>query len=430
LVIYSAYLMLYLYKNIMSQLKWIVKKYVPKFLHPLLLKCYSLLFHESILKRVIFQHKQLIKSLTGNNTIQIIQPSFYSLDGAKYLNGGAERYCTDLAQIIAGLSFKTVIIQHATKFFHRKHQNIDVLGLPVGMCYTLFNKIIHSEIFGTPALRIYSPFTLAAPIKSNNAIGISHGVFWDNPQYSKAQKQNIVDTFLKLDTLVSVDTITLMYCYIEKPLAYNPSKIHYIPNYVDLKKFTPRNSAIANKNNNLVITYPRRLYAPRGYFLVESIISEILQKYSDIEFHFVGQVEPEAHKNVTRILKKYPDQVYVYEQQDDKMHEIYQKSDIILIPTVASEGTSLSCLEAMATGNAIIATNIGGLTNLIINDYNGLMIFPEKKSLLEAMEKLITSPELRARLGANAQKTAQVFSKDKWDDQWTKLLKQKLSLKQ
>ena len=53
----------------------------------------------------------------------------------------------------------------------------------------------------------------------------------------------------------------------------------------------------------------------------------------------------------------------------DEMNKAYQNADITLIPSLYSEGTSLSCIEAMACGNAVIATRIGGLSDLIINDF-------------------------------------------------------------
>lgn len=77
------------------------------------------------------------------------------------------------------------------------------------------------------------------------------------------------------------------------------------------------------------------------------------------------------------------------------MPEVYRRADIVLVPTCYSEGTSLSCLEAMASGCAVIATNVGGLPELIINRFNGLLIAPEAEALAEALTQLIEQPELR-----------------------------------
>ncbi len=104
------------------------------------------------------------------------------------------------------------------------------------------------------------------------------------------------------------------------------------------------------------------------------------------------------------------------------MHEAYQQADIALIPTVESEGTSLSCLEAMACGNAIVATTVGGLTDLILPDFNGLLIEPRIADLRDAITRLLEDEELRRRLGRRGRKVAQAFSITIWQERWKRVL--------
>ncbi len=86
-----------------------------------------------------------------------------------------------------------------------------------------------------------------------------------------------------------------------------------------------------------------------------------------------------------------------------------------------SEGTSLSCLEAMACGNAVIATNIGGLVNLVIDGYNGILINPSEDELKLALNNLLSNAELRKTLSTNAIKVAQTFDKSIWQQKWNKI---------
>lgn len=100
------------------------------------------------------------------------------------------------------------------------------------------------------------------------------------------------------------------------------------------------------------------------------------------------------------------------------MHEVYKEADIVLIPTLYSEGTSLSCLEACATGNAVIATRVGGLCDIIINDFNGYLISPNREALLHAVRTLLDQPELRQRFSTNAMAVAEAFNKRQWKQRW------------
>jgi glycosyltransferase involved in cell wall biosynthesis len=59
---------------------------------------------------------------------------------------------------------------------------------------------------------------------------------------------------------------------------------------------------------------------------------------------------------------------------------------------------SQSVLEAMASGNAIIASDVGD-TNLFINESNGILIDLQTSNLATALKKLITTPELAVKMG-------------------------------
>lgn len=108
----------------------------------------------------------------------------------------------------------------------------------------------------------------------------------------------------------------------------------------------------------------------------------------------------------------------------EKSLKIHQDKDIAVIPTIASEGTSLSLLEAMAAGCAVICTNVGGMTNIIIDGYNGLMINPDEDSLYKALDRLIEDKLLRGRLQAKAYETIkEAFSLNIWKSKWAQIIK-------
>lgn len=412
-----------------SRLKKLARRYIPNFLHPYIYRLYA---HINYIKNVInvslkmrkvtadFINSPIIKNLSNLTTIQIIQPSFYDLDGFHFFSGGAERYLNDLSQIIVAMGYTPFIVQQGKTFWHKKHNNIDVFGVPSGNSFRLLNLFAHKPYFGKPRIRIYSPFTLAFPKVDKNAIGISHGIFWDRPHSTKLLPI-ILKSFLNVGIFVSVDTSTLSWFRATIPNKLTYKNMKYIPNYVDLKTFYP----IARENNQkITIIYPRRLCHERGYFNVIKIAADILSKYPNVELHFVGHADSLTVSASKKLVKKFPSRVLLYKMLDKDMYTVYQQADIILIPTVASEGTSLSCLEAMATGNAIIATNIGGLSDLVIDGYNGLLIGPTAQELQNAIERLIINPDLRSSLKNNALEVAKSFNKSIWESRWTEILAQ------
>lgn len=76
--------------------------------------------------------------------------------------------------------------------------------------------------------------------------------------------------------------------------------------------------------------------------------------------------------------------------------------DIFALPSL-TEGLSIALLEACATGLAVVATNVGGNTEIIRDGQTGLLVpVDDHDALLSALHSLLTDPALRARLGSSA----------------------------
>ncbi len=150
----------------------------------------------------------------------------------------------------------------------------------------------------------------------------------------------------------------------------------------------------------------------------------ILNKYPNVIFDFVGFVHGEKIENdLTKLVKRFPERIRHYICEPSEMYRVYQSTDVSLIPTLYAEGTSLSCLEAQACGNVVISTNIGGLPNLILDGFNGLLINPCVDELVQALDKVMADKELRKKLSANAVQVAKSFDKVFWNKRWRSVIK-------
>lgn len=88
----------------------------------------------------------------------------------------------------------------------------------------------------------------------------------------------------------------------------------------------------------------------------------------------------------------------------DDIPALLAESDIFILPTVSKgEGCPVALLEAMACGKTCVATNVPGSRDLIQDQKNGLLAFPEDhESLSNALKTLISDPNLRIQLGQAA----------------------------
>lgn len=94
--------------------------------------------------------------------------------------------------------------------------------------------------------------------------------------------------------------------------------------------------------------------------------------------------------------------------------ELLSKCDVVVIPSrvVAdrTEGTPVVCLEAMAAGRAVIASQVGGLAEAIVDGENGLLFDSGDYLALQDKLRLVIDDEaIRKKLGESASRSAAAY---------------------
>ena len=381
------------------------------------------LWYHNRIKRIAASVKKILldNSIAVNNSVFIFQATYFTKDGKSYISGGGERYVSDLSELIVSNGSIPVLFQLGNSKdrepWINKRNSLLVIGLN-----------IIPEIYGimvsalpTPKLSIYSGLGDFSGKKHHPNINISHGITWDDPG-DDVRPKDIFKLLFDVDALVSVDTNTLSWLRstFAKSLTRHPINMNYIPNYADFEIFKAAERA---NNARIRITFPRRCSPERGFWLVIDVLPKILKKYDNVDFEFIGFIHDiTMNEAIEQLQKEFPARIRHSFVDASEMNRVYQASDISIIPTLYSEGTSLSCIEAMACGSVVIATNIGGLPNLIIDNYNGILINPKADELLNAIDYLLENPEKTAELRENALHVSKVFSKENWNNKWNSII--------
>jgi len=151
--------------------------------------------------------------------------------------------------------------------------------------------------------------------------------------------------------------------------------------------------------------------------LVEAI-SIISKKYKNIKMLLIGDGELRAE--VEAMVDNYNlKDVITFTGNISNVYEKLKQSDIFVLSS-HYEGLPLSILEAMAAGLPIIATNVGGVPDVVTD--NGILVEDNNLSqLVEAMVKLIENKELRLRMGEASRKNVMRFDIKEIANQYQKL---------
>lgn len=78
---------------------------------------------------------------------------------------------------------------------------------------------------------------------------------------------------------------------------------------------------------------------------------------------------------------------------------LYERAAVVAVPS-HREGFGVACAEAMAAGRPVVASAVGGLLDLVVDDETGLLVPPRNvEALRTALERLLGDADLRRRMG-------------------------------
>ena len=359
----------------------------------------------------------------------ILSTSFFDFESMKPTIGGMQSYFLDLVPILESNGYETVITSECCDEKLVKMPTYSVLGIQLkGKKYSFILSKAIKTILKPGDLVIYGTDSLInKKIIFDKAVAIQHGVSWDIPVLNKNRRvlRMLFPRFLNFYKIVKrlsyvKNIVCVDYNFVNwyRTLVDDTSgTITIIPNYCKI----PRKK-LGEPSSTIKIIFARRLCWYRGTRIFLEAILPILQEFDNVAVTIAGEGPDEQF--LTSNLNTFKNVDFIKYSSDESV-TIHSNYDIAVVPTIGSEGTSLSLLEAMAAQCAVVSSDVGGLTNILINNHNGLIVGSNNSSeLYLAIRRLIVDKDLRDKLSINGYKTVcDSFSFERWSEDWDCLLK-------
>jgi glycosyltransferase involved in cell wall biosynthesis len=370
----------------------------------------------------------------------ILYSSLFSQDGEKRTIGGIETYLVELARLCGDMGIAPTIYQWSQQPFARRIGGIAVRGVPVlrlpyGQRPLALFRAVSREIDTENDLVIFGSDAQSVRSHCKRTVSIQHGVSWDLPArfltahallqggpletlYKAWTRRRFVDFFTRCPNRVCVD-YNFPNWYRTYLVGQPRGRDWVIPNFAEIAsaeqiRLRWRDDRVTN------VLFARRYCEFRGTRIVAEAAQRALHCHPDLHFTFAGEGPDEqwlrdffATESRVRFIKYSPEESL----------DVHLRHHVAIIPSLASEGTSLSVAEAMGAACAIVATAVGGITNMIIDGYNGLLVSPCAPALSVALEQLVRDRAQMRRLGTNAYNVAaESFSLIKWRTRWREVI--------
>lgn len=160
------------------------------------------------------------------------------------------------------------------------------------------------------------------------------------------------------------------------------------------------------------ILFLGRLCKEKGVGELLQIMPEIKKKYPETMLYLGGIWEDESLRAEAWKYKEYVSWLgWITGEEKRKYLEL---CDVFVLPSYF-EGQSVSLLEAMAFSCAVVASETGGIPQMIVRDHTGILVNPkDSDSLKNGLERALADAKLCRRLGEQARrKVSEEFSIEK-----------------
>lgn len=370
------------------------------------------------------REKEKIATRSTDLKVMQVLPEF-DLAGAEIM---AENLCVSLCQssvavcAVSLFSKHTAITErlmenHIPVFFMGKRQ-----GLDLRILYRLYRLFKHERPDVIHTHRYVMPYVIPATMLARVPICVHtiHNVA--NKEVGKINRK-FSRFFFRRSHVVPVAISPQVKQTVIDVYGISNNAVPIVMNGIDQKHIIPKtNYTIADDGVNLL--HIGRFSAQKNHKgLIESFLI-IFRYYPNVRLTLVGtgalvdsikqKVQKLGLNNNVNFAGATPD-VSAY----------LTNTDIFLLPSLW-EGMPITLIEAMAAGIPIVATNVGGVPDMISNGKTGLLVNEDNEQIAQAVIKLINNEALRKSLGSAAKVAAKQFLAEEMAGQYLSIYKKSL----
>lgn len=366
--------------------------------------------------------------------VYFIYTKYYDFDDDCLTVGGVQTYIQGLIPVFSSLGFISYIYQIGeSNEVIKLRDGTTVKQIDTQRLKNRADKIqlVVSDIMkrfdNKKDFLIFLANEITCPNGAEKSIAIQHGISWDmlsettRPEWRnkigfafKARRAyHIISKLKDVNQIVCVDH--------NFPNWLKATAVRFCVPMTVIPNFTQIAPAYKKPDNVVNIIFARRFFPYRGTRLFTEAIQKVLESYDNVYVTIAGSGPDEVY--MKKALEKYEKKVMFTRYSAEDALSIHADKHIAVVPTLSSEGTSLSLLEAMSAQCATISTDIGGLSNIVIDGYNAIYSNPTPEDLTKKINDLIQNQEKRDRIGRNAYESVKYgFSYEIWANRWRDLI--------
>jgi glycosyltransferase involved in cell wall biosynthesis len=387
--------------------------------------------------------------------VGVVADSFLE-NGAVY-QGGAQLHLLQLARLAVAHGAEVTVYQAAAADSRQHYEGLAIVNVEATTGEIWQRGTERALADGSSHIHYQN---LHCPLRRDAAwvTATCHAVYWDHPYDPEARAwypHGSIDRFAlplwryaerkrailylgRCAEVLATDTSLLRIVQSEAP--YLRTRVHVAVNFSDIetadrqtgdRRDHPELSPLieARAQGQLVVLVPRNLSLDRGGAWLPRIVEETSQRLGGACHFFVTGQPVDVYGRGKRYLEAFQQGLAAIRSEARRrvsllsglprsaMAGAYLASEVVLIPTYSHEGSSLAAIEAMMCGRPVVATNVGGLNDIVADGWTGLLVRPEVGAIADGIEQLGKDRVLREEMGEAAAVVARArFTLERWQE--------------
>jgi glycosyltransferase involved in cell wall biosynthesis len=363
--------------------------------------------------------QQALASL-GPRDLVLVGDNLWQPSRGTWTVGGEQRLLQALAQLMTTRGFRIWGVQPHPSWASWEGDGLTWIGVPPGRRSGWrrwwWNRTLHTHL--NPSARVvYSYAELASPACVPGCVVWQHGVAWDgrSPERRWRSLRQNLGVLRQAAAFACVDTnFPNVLAAGSRDLSDIHGKCVYIPNFPPVAL----DRCPEEPPGRPRILYLRRFGPGRGTDLMAEAALRLWGQGLDFELEMVGYSDDGSQERLLqRLLAAQIEdgRAQVHALPFERVGEAYARAHLSVVPSRKGEGTSLSCLEAMAHGLPVVASWVGGLPDLVQDGLNGSLVAPTVEGLVEGIGPMLADPGRRQALRQGAWESSRRFGREAWD---------------
>lgn len=180
-----------------------------------------------------------------------------------------------------------------------------------------------------------------------------------------------------------------------------------IHNGINLDKCLPKSDYSTNATFHFL--HIGSFKEAKNQSMLLKVFKKVIDEGYDYHLDFVGSGGNDEQKIVQMVDDLKLNEKVTFHGGQDNVYPFLQKADAFVLPSIY-EGMPITLIEAMGTGLPIIASNVGGIPDMLENMKTAILIEPTEEELYHSLIKVASNQTLRETLGINALHGSKRFS--------------------